>query len=396
MSNLKAHIFLVFLIGCSFFSKTENFCTLQPPNFDHSRESIKVFEENIEEQLTEIYQNEYPELSEQLHLQEKAEKAVRDFQNIITRKYVKKSRRHHKNPTIHHAEMRKRKTIFLNLIEQDIQTPDEWNAALQGLRWIRRISFEEYRELFQQVSTLKQAIEDINDRIRPMQAPHFLYVPKIDLAIGGKNIYGNFQVEAFFQPPRNDLFQLPLLKIGFETNQNTVIYICMHLDSFDPQKNTLYVYFLNTTKLYNLKWTDMFFNFDLFMRNLLTIRQPPLARISPLPFVMNPAGSTLETVQTARNNPLIASRLTSLSNVTSIVDKFDFINVTTHLNPLMKMIIDNVDFGIKGLLIKPHKLQIRYAGSALYGLINFNLARHSQKADFSSFMNILTMDTDDE
>ena len=170
----------------------------------------------------------------------------------------------------------------------------------------------------------------------------------------------------------------------------------MHLDNFDSQKNTLYVYFLNTTKLYNLKWTDMFFNFDLFMRNLLTIRQPPLARISPLPFVINPAGSTLQTVQTARNNPLIASQLTSLSNITSIVDKFDFINVTANLNPLMKIIIDNVDFGIKGLLIKPHRLQVRYAGSALYGLINFNLAQHSQKADFASFMNILTMDTDNE
>ena len=393
MNNLRVSLFVVFL-SLPFFSKTESFCTLQPENFDNSRESIQIFEENIEEKITEIYQNEYPELSEQLHLQNKAEKAVRDFQNIITRKYVQKLRRHHKNPTLSRAKMKKRKTIFLNLIEQDIQNPDEWNTALQDFRWIRTLSFEEYRSLFQQIFKLKQALADINNKIRPMQAPHFLYVPEIDLTLRGENIYGNLQIEAFFHPPKENLFQLPLLKIGFETNQNTVIYICMHLDNFDLQKNSLYVYFLNTTKLYNLKWTDVFLNFNLFMRNLLTIRQPPRAHISPLPFVLNP--TRLQTLQKARNNPLIADQLTSLSKVTNIVDKLDFINVTANLNPIVKIIINNVDFGIKGILIKPHRLQVRYAGSALYNLINFNLAQHSQKADFSSFMNILTMDSINE
>ena len=58
----------------------------------------------------------------------------------------------------------------------------------------------------------------------------------------------------------------------------------------------------------------------------------------------------------------------------------------------MTVIKNNVQVGVKGFMIQPDRLQIRYAGTALYGLIDFNLAVHNQSADFSSFMNMMTLD----
>ena len=148
---------------------------------------------------------------------------------------------------------------------------------------------------------------------------------------------------------------------------------------------------MNTTKLYNFHWKDFFVQPNLAFRHLLTFRQEPKAVISPLPFVLNPLSSTSETLNTLSQFQQLSS-YPAFNQIMSTVGQFDFLNFSLNIHPILTVIKNNVQVGVKGFMIQPDRLQIRYAGTAVYGLINFNLAVHNQSADFSSFMNMMTLD----
>ena len=381
------------LIVCPSFLFAGEFCELQPEEFNNTRQSILVFEENIENKISEIYRVQYPLVVEKLEALKGLEHELRRIENQYSQQYIRSAPRHPRNRAVDYTRKRKRKEIFLQLAEQNIHSESELNDYLAKVKVIRPMPFDVYQYYSSTVNNLKAQIEEVNTSLLEIQSFGFLQPPDFGFSFRGDQSYGHFKMEGLFRVPKDDLLKLPFLRIGFETTPNTVIYSCVHLDEFRPDKNRIYIYFLNTTKLYTIKWKDFFMRPNLVVRHLLTFNQEPRAVISPLPFVLNPLASTSETLDTLGQFQQLSS-YASFNQVMSIAGKFNFLDFTTNINPILTVIKDNIQVGIQGFVIHPDKLQMRYAGTTLYGLINFNLAVQNQSADFSSFMNIMTLDAD--
>ena len=390
MFRIKTFFILVSFIF-SFLVGAKEFCRLQPSSFDGEKESIREFEENIEEALSKIYQTEYPLLSEKFI---KRSELVQQMVQIEDEFYEKYASMVSKKGSRDRSSFSSRKKVLAQGIEKGIQTKEEWEIFLQESSFVLSVIFEEFQKDLKGVMDKREVLQRLNDEISPLKAPYFLYPPKVSYSFrGGEVSYGDLQMEAFFRPPVEDLFKLPFLNIGFEMNQNTVIYTCLHFDSFDSDKNKLYIYFLNTTKFYELSWIDLFTDFNLVVRSVLSSGRPPEALVAPIPFVVNPAQNVSNFISKANS---VTSQINSLKSVTSVMNQLDFLDFTAQINPVLRIILSNVDFGIKGVLVEPNRAQLSYAGSSLFGLINFNLGKYDQNADFSSFMNIFTWEEEDE
>lgn len=387
---MKIRVYSLFLVFPAFLFAGE-FCELQPEDFDDSKKSILAFEKNIENKISEIYRTQYPLVMQKLKALEQLQKKLKEFTKQYESKYIRTAPRHPKNRSVDALRKRKRKTAFFQLAEQDISSELELNRYLEKVRVIRPMSFGAYRDYVDRLNELKNQIQEVNTSLLEIQSFGFLQFPDFGFSLRANSFYGYFKMEGLFRLPKDDLLKLPFLKIGFETNPNTVIYSCVHLDEFRPDKNRIYIYFLNTTKLYNFHWKDFFMRPNLAFRHLLTIRREPEAIISPLPFVLNPLSSTSETLSNLSQFQQLSSH-PAFNQIMSAVGQFDFVNFSVNLHPILAVIKNNVHVGVKGFMIQPDQLKIRYAGAALYGLINFNLAVHNQKANFASFMNMLTLD----
>ena len=391
--NLKKLITAVILAVSSFSAIGKEFCSLHPKDQSlNSRQWVQTFEQNIENKMSEIYQNTYPELIALLKKLETVVEDLKTFEAYIFESHTNRVRRHHKNRSIKRVQENLRKTKILDLIEKDISNPEELEKELKEHSFIRPFSFEEYRRQAERIFEFKNTIEELNEKIRPMKAVHLLYPPEFDYSIRPSGIeYGNLKMEGFLSPPRNNLFRLPFLNIGFETNQNTVIYTCIHFDSFAPEKNFFYVYFLNATKLHSYNWRSLIFSPGEMVRFLVFARKPPEARITPLPFVFNPLASSLSALNTVNER---LPELSASSRLSETVGQFNFLDWTANLNPAVKVVLDQFRFGVKGILIQPHRLKISYSASVFYGLAVIDIAEQSHRADFSSFMNVFTWDKD--
>ena len=387
---MKIRIYCLFFICPSFLFAGE-FCELQPDGFDGSKASILAFEKNIENKISEIYRTQYPLVIQKLTALEELQKKLKDFESQYKHKYVKVAPKHPKSSSVNALRKRKRREAFLHLVEQNISSEAELNEYLKKMKVIRQMPFRAYRAYVDTVNELKNKIQEINTSLLEIQSFGFLQLPDFGFSLEGSKAYGYLKMEGLFRMPKDDLLKLPFLKIGFETNSNTVIYSCVHLDEFNSERNRIYIYFLNTTKIYNFHWKDFFMRPSLAFQHLLTFRQEPKAVISPLPFVLNPLSSTSGTLNTLNQFQQLNNH-PAFNQIMSTVGQFDFLNFSLNLHPILKVIKNNVQVGVKGFMIQPDRLQIRYSGTALYGLINFNLAVHNQSADFSSFMNMMTLD----
>ena len=394
LKNLSKIFFYAFVVTAHSLS-AEEICTLQPQDSADEKEFIDTFEKNIEEKMSEIYQNVYFDLFNLVKQVELLKEELKDFEQMMIKKSLKPLHRHPKNPSLYKKKVRQREALFLNLIAKEVYTKDQWQALLKTASFVHPLPFEVYQEYHVRQKTLKLSIEDTNKKIHPMKAVHFLYPPKWDYSLRGGGIsYGNLQLEAFMRPPLNNLFKLPYLNIGFETNTNTVIYVCAHLSAFDPSENVFYFYFLNMTKLHQAEWRKLLFSPKEAVRALVNMRRPPQAIITPLPFVLNPLSSAFDSIgilgNAAERLPLADSLSTSSEQLTRTFSRFNVLDFTANLNPIAKIALDQVDFGVKALEIRPEKLSISYSASALYGLITIDIAKQGQKGDFSSVMNVMT------
>ncbi len=383
----------IFFIICPSFLFAGEFCELQPEGFSDTRESVLAFEENIEDKISEIYRAQYPLVIEKVEALEILQKQLTKLEQKYSRKYTRSSHRHPRSRAVDHSRRRKRKEIFLQLAEQNIHSESELNDYLERVKVIRPMSFNVYRNYSSTVHELKEQIKEVNASLLEIQSFGFLQSPDFGFSLRGDQSYGHFKMEGLFRIPKDDLLKLPFLKIGFETSPNTIIYSCVHLDELRPDKNRIYIYFLNTTKLYTINWKDFFMRPNLAIRHLLTFNQEPQAVISPLPFVLNPLAATSEALDNLGQFQQLSSHA-SFSQIMNTAGRFNFLDFSASLNPILLVIKNNVQIGIQGFMIRPDKLQIRYAGTTLYGLINFNLAVQNQSADFSSFMNIMTLNED--
>jgi len=382
------------LIVCPSFLFAGEFCELQPEGFDSTKESILAFEENIESKISEIYRVQYPVVVKKLETLRELQSKLKKIENQYIRQYTRSVPRHPRNRVVDHMREKRRKEIFLKLTETRIHSGLELNDYLEEVQVIRPMSFDVYQDYVNTVNDLKVQIEEVNTSLLDIQSFGFLQFPDFGVSFRGNKFYGHFRMEGLFRVPKDDLLRLPFLKIGFETNPNTVIYSCVHLNEFTPNKNRIYIYFLNTTKLYTIHWKDFIMHPNLVARHLLTFNRKPQAVISPLPFVLNPLASTSETLNNLSQFQQL-SQLASFNQIMDIAGKFNFLDFSANINPILAVIKNNVQVGVHGLVIHPDRLQIRYAGTALYGLINFNLAVQNQSADFSSFMNVITLDSED-
>lgn len=392
--------FLVLLCAfCIFFVSLfaqgiEPHCELQPRGYTGDRASLRAFEKNIENKMSSIYHVEYPKLHGTLQEIQKRRKLLTVFENRVLRLHLR-SFKGVKHTLKNRSLSKKSREYLLNLLEKNLTSRKEFHRHLRkSPSVIRSMSFDLYRQYTLKLQDLKHLVEEVQHTMHKLKSPHFLYVPKFDFSLrgGGHAHYGNLQVEGFFWPPKENLLQLPFLNIGFETNQNTIIYLCTHIDAYDSHKNFLYLYFLNTTKLYTLSLKSVFLDSKLLIKHLLTFRSPPKATVSPLPFVLNPFASTLHAVGRTAS---AFQHLTDLplTGIMGILNKVEFLSLTANLNPLLRFAVDNIDIGINGLLIQPGHLTIRYAASTLYGLVNFNLIPYRKRADFN-FMNVMTLKQD--
>ena len=394
MKCLKHFIFIQISLIFSFYSFAQQFCTLQPENHDEqSIESIHTFEENIENKISLIYKTEYPHLKLKIEEIRKLRKELKKLENTLFKRYIKQVYRGRKYQQLNNAINRKRKEKFIQLLEQNILSEEEFNKVIKGLFTKRHFNFNVYREAVSNRSHLQKRINEINSEIEPMQQPHFLYPPKINFSFRNNYIYyGDVQMEAFFTPPKDNLLKIPFINIGFETDKNTIIYTCIHLDAYDESKNAVYIYFLNATKFDVVDFRDIFTNFNLIIRSILTFHREPEVIIAPAPITEDPAGSIITPITKVVN---AISLLQPLKVINNIISKMQVFTIASRLNPTAQLIMDNVDVGIKGLYIHSTGLKIRYAASTLYGLFNFDLITQSQKADFSESMNIFTIEKSD-
>ena len=387
---MKNKIYIVFIV-CPFFLFAGELCELQPEEFDSTGTSILAFEENIENKVSEIYRAQYPFVIEKVKILEKMQKKLKKLENEYVLKYARYFHRHPKNRAVDHSRKRQRKQFLFQLVEQNIQSESEFNEYLQNTQVMQRMPFDAYKDYSNRISELKEQIAEINASLLEIQSFGFLQSPDFGFSLRDRRSYGRFKMEGLFRMPKDDLLKLPFLKIGFETSPHTVIYSCIHLDEFNPEKNRIYIYFLKTTKLYTITWKDFFLRPNLAVKHLLTLNQEPQAIISPLPVVFNPLASVSGALNHLGRVQQLGSS-TSFNQLMSTVDKFNVLDFSANLNPILSVIKNNVQVGIQGFVIQPDKLQIRYGGTILYDFINFNLAVQNQRADFSSFMNIMTLD----
>lgn len=383
--------FYVLLIMCPSFLFAGEYCELQPEGFDESRRSILDFEENIENHVSDIYRAQYPVVEEKLKALRQLQNNLTKIENRYSRKYIRSGHRHPKNRAVDRSRRRKRKELFLQLAEQEIHSEEELDHYLKEVKVIRPMSFDVYQEYSNKVNNLKEQTEELNTSLLEIQSFGFLQFPDIGFSIRGSRSYGHLKLEGLFRVPKDDLLKLPFLKIGFETSPNTIIYSCVHLDEFRPDKNRIYIYFLNTTKLYTIHWKDFIMRPNLAIRHLLTFRKEPQGVISPLPFILNPLAEASETLDNLGQFQQLSNHA-SFNQIMNTAGRFNFLDFSANLNPIFLAIKNNVQVGVQGFVIHSDKLQIRYAGTTLYGLINFNLAVQNQNADFSPFMNIMTLD----
>ena len=387
-------IFIICYPALSFLANAQQLCTLQPEDYNEdSAQSIHAFEDNIENKISLVYQEEYPHLKIKTQEIRRLTKHLKKLEKKLFKQYVKRIHKHHKVPQISHLKMYRKQLSFLHILDQNLQSEEEFNAATKALFTKKSFTFDAYRKAVDERSTLKNLIDKMNDEIEPMQQPHFLYPPHIDFSIRSNDIYyGDIQMEVFFTPPKDDLLKIPFLNTGFETNRNTIIYTCIHLNAHDKSKNAGFIYFLNATKFNILSLTDIITNFDLVVRSLLTFYREPEVIIAPVPITEDPAGKIITPLTKVVNT---LSVLQPLKIVNNVISKMQIFTVASRLNPTAQLIMDNVDVGVKGIYIHPEGLKVRYAASTLYGLVNMDLITQNQKADFSGFMNVLTIEEPD-
>ena len=244
---MKIRIYSLFLIYPSFLFAGE-FCELQPEGFDDSKASILAFEKNIENKISEIYQIHYPLIIQKLTALEKLQEEWKEFENQYENKYVKTVPRHPRSPFVNALRKRKRKEIFLTLAEKDITSAVELNQYLQKVKVIRPMSFDVYRDYVDTFNKFRNQVQEAHTALLEIQSFGFLQLPDFGFSLRGNRSYGYFRMEGLFRLPKDDLLKLPFLKIGFETNSNTVIYSCVHLDELRTDKNRIYIYFFEYNK----------------------------------------------------------------------------------------------------------------------------------------------------
>ena len=395
MKFIRYFILVKFYFIFCITTNAEPFCILQPEDYDEkSIESIHSFEENIENKISLIYQTEYPHLKSKMEEIHKLKKKLQRLEKTLFKKYVKRPHRSHKYQHMNSAIRQKRKIKFLHFLDGNIQSEEEFHSALKDLFLKKNFNFTLYRETVARRTDLQHHINTINNEIEPMQQPHFLYPPKVDFSLRNNDIYyGDIQMEVFFTPPKDNLLKIPFLNIGFETNKNTIIYTCIHLDAYDESRNVVYIYFLTATKFHIVSLKDIVTSFDLIIRSILTFRREPEVIVSPVPLIEDPAGSIITPVTKVMDT---LSVLQPLKVINSVISKMQVFTLASRLNPTAQIIMDNVDVGIKGLYIHPRGLKIRYAASTLYGLFNMDLITQNQQANFSEFMNVLTITEPDD
>ena len=365
---------LMILFWFSFSSLAVELCELQPDSYDGSTQAIRAFEKNIEEKMSAIYQKEYSKIFSALQMTKEIKEAQKLFEGVLASGYRVQD-----------------KKAFLDLLQENITSPALFQTKKNELQIKPPFSFIVYRDYAKILGDLKEALENMNEITRPLREPYFLYPPKMDFALRrGKASYGNLQMELFFRPPADDLFVLPILNIGFKTDPSTVIYTCLHFSDFDKSQNILYIYFLKTTKLYEFKVLDLIRNTPLVMRHILTLRGPPRALIAPIPFRANPLEGIVKAKSLGQFLP-VGDAVLSEGGFFDFITPLNFLDFTSNLHPLQKMIVDNIDIGIKGILIRSESLKIKYAASTMYGLIDFNLIEQKHKANFSHFMNAMSV-----
>ena len=395
MKFIKYFMLIKFYFIFSIFTNAEPFCILQPKDYDEkSIESIHSFEENIENKISSIYQTEYPYLKNKIEEIRELKKKLQRLEKILFNKYIRQPNRGHKYQHMNNVIRDKRKIRFHHFLDENIQLEEEFNSALKGLFARKSFSFTSYREAVAKRTDLQHLIDTINNEIEPMQQPHFLYPPKLNFSIRDNDIYyGDIQMEVFFTPPKDNLLKIPFLNIGFETNKNTIIYTCIHLDAYDESRNAIYIYFLTATKFNVVSLKDIVTSFDLIIRNILTFYREPEVIVSPVPIIEDPAGSIITPITKVMNT---LSVLQPLKVINSVISKMQVFTLASRLNPTVQVIMDNVDVGIKGIYIHPKGLKVRYAASTLYGLFNLDLITQNQQKDFSEFMNVLTITEQDD
>ena len=214
---------VLLLLFCFVFSSfSDEACLLQPENYDGSPEAIGLFEENIENKMSAIYQKEYPKISSALKMIDQLASALHSFERVVLQKHG----------------ISKNKEAFLEFLHQNWLSQADFLKNVKKLKLKYPLPFLTYRDYAETIAQVKASLNDMEEIIRPLREPYFLYTPKFKyfLRKGGLS-YGHLKMEAFFRPPKDNLFQVPLLNIGFKTDRNTIVYSCLNFDAFNKNNN---------------------------------------------------------------------------------------------------------------------------------------------------------------
>lgn len=362
-------------------------CRLHPQGFDSEKpEDIRAFEKNLENEMSALYQKEYPKIQAQLKKILKAERIVNQYESDFFDKYKQARPAGHPSKdrisrSMKAMRFKKAMTALIRSEELTQKDLDQFNQDFDTYEDLKLSDLISYREEF---GILKSELDRFNRELDNLKSPNFLYLPRFDLNIRNDFIYGDFQWEAFFRPPAENILTMPLVEAGFKIDQNTVVYACINMDAFDTSKNEIYIYFLRTTKFWAADWTEYIKSPTLAIKNLITYNEPPKAKVNPITLTFDPVTGVLGPIDFLFNNIFF---LKPFVFVNSFLQKMDFIGEAA--SPVMEFVMSNVGIGIKGIHIYENKYKVRFGMSTFFHMVSFNLIEKNTKSDLSAFMNVL-------
>lgn len=376
----------LFLLPLATWAK-DPICRLHPEGFDR-RDATKVeaFEKNIEAQMSSYYERDFPELQKSARLAYKLEGELVELRREMERKLFFSKRSARGSSQRSQRKQRLEQQKFREFLATDDLSYSALSRFFAKDAW--PIAELEWQDFTDKRTQLKTEIERLNQWIKEVSSPHFLSYPKVEGHYFQQNgekarHFSSVQMELFVKPPSEKLFTIPVLGIGFETDANTILYACIHLNAFRPQDNAVYIYFLNTSKLTKVKWTDYFMNWNLALRDFLSLDSSPRAYIAPAPFTFSIAESAGGVVnQMFEQLPFLAP----FDTINQVLQKIG-VGFET-LSFVEKTLLGAVGVGPQGIYIDENGFLLRWGVSTLFGLWSEELAKMRIKKDLSVFMNV--------
>ncbi|GEM_PF-4989025 len=167
----------------------------------------------------------------------------------------------------------------------------------------------------------------------------------IDTITTSKKTEYTATIEGYILPGKHTLFTIPVINLGFNLNQNDIVYICFHVDRENKDNNHLTLLFLQGKHIRN--------------ESLNIFNLPPKV-------VPSPTTTKLQTIE-----GIVDTIVDALPTLPILSILLDFFNLFIHeaMDFLHKAIDKIIGLGVTKVVIKPYELNLYYGMKLLNQII---------------------------